>query len=142
HNIRGLGITGRDDSFSLTRNRLYADWHINDTFRLYAEILDANSSGETFFPRPIEENDFDFQNLFADVKLLDGPDGTSTARIGRQELLYGAQRTVSPLDWANTRRTFQGVRTLYQKGDTSFDAFWTELVRVDPKGSDDASSDV
>ncbi len=142
HNFRGLGITGRDDTFWLTRNRLYADWHMNDYLRVYAETLDANSGGERYAPRPIEENDFDIQNLFADVKLLDGADGTLTARIGRQELLFGAQRTVSPLDWANTRRTFQGVRGLYQKGDTSFDAFWTELVRVDPKGSDDVSSEI
>ncbi|TWU15229.1 alginate export family protein [Allorhodopirellula heiligendammensis] len=141
-NFRGLGITGNDDTFWLTRNRLYADWHINETFRVYAETLDANSGGEVFAPRPIEENDFDIQNLFVDVKLLDGPDGSLTARIGRQELLYGAQRTVSPLDWANTRRTFQGVRGLYKKGDTSIDAFWTELVRVDPKGSDDVSSQI
>ncbi|TWT74203.1 alginate export family protein [Allorhodopirellula solitaria] len=141
-NMRGLGITGNDDTFWLTRNRLYADWHINDTFRIYAEALDANSGGEIYAPRPIEENDFDIQNLFVDVKLLDGPDGTLTARLGRQELLFGAQRTVSPLDWANTRRTFQGVRGNYQQGDTSIDAFWTELVRVDPKGSDDVSSDI
>ncbi len=141
-NFRGTGITGLDDTFWLTRNRLYADWHINDTFRIYAETLDANSSGERNPVRPIDENDFDIQNLFVDVKLLDGADGTLTARIGRQELLYGAQRTVSPLDWANTRRTFQGVRGLYKKGNTSWDAFWTELVVVDPKGSDDVSSNI
>ncbi|KAA5539698.1 hypothetical protein FYK55_23120 [Roseiconus nitratireducens] len=140
-NFRGLGITGRDDNFWLFRQRLYADWKMNDLFRVYGEVLDANSSGETFAPRPIEENDLDIQNLFVDVNLLNQGAQKLTARIGRQELLYGAQRTVSPLDWANVRRTFEGVRMLYQNGDTSVDGFWTEFVPIDPKDADEASSD-
>ena len=139
-NHRGLGITGKDDTFWLTRQRLYADWKVNDTLRLYGEVLDANSSGEEFAPRPIEENDLDFLNLFVDVLLLDNGSSKLTARIGRQELLYGAQRTVSPLDWANTRRTFEGVKVLYQSGDTSIDAFWTQYVPVAPNELDDADS--
>ncbi|TWT83359.1 hypothetical protein CA13_48240 [Planctomycetes bacterium CA13] len=135
-NHRGVGITGKDDNFWLSRQRLYADWKINDTFRVYGEVLDANSMGETFTPRPIEENDMDVLNLFVDIKLIDSGSEKLTARAGRQELLFGAQRTVSPLDWANTRRTFEGVRMLYQNGDTSVDAFWTEFVPVDPTGGD------
>ena len=34
--------------------------------------------------------------------------GDTHARLGRTDLKYGAQRLISPLDWANTRRTFQG----------------------------------
>ncbi|WP_146598852.1 alginate export family protein [Novipirellula aureliae] len=139
-NLRGLGITGKDDTFWLTRQRLYADWKINDTLRVYGEILDANSSDEEFAPRPIEENDMDFLNLFADVLLLDTGSSKLTARVGRQELLYGVQRAVSPLDWANTRRTFEGVKLLYQSGDTSIDAFWTQYVPVAPNELDDADS--
>ncbi|MEM6365019.1 MAG: alginate export family protein [Planctomycetota bacterium] len=139
-NHRGVGITGRDDNFWLYRQRLYADWKLNDCLRVYAEGLHAESYGETFNPRPIEENDFDIQNLFVDVKLLDEDCGKLVARVGRQELLYGAQRTVSPLDWANTRRTFEGVRLLYQNNDTSLDAFWTEFVPVDPDDADESDN--
>ena len=135
-NHRGTGITGRDDQFWLSRQRLYADWKLNDMFRVYGEVLDANSAGETFTPRPIEEQDMDILNLFFDVNLLSGSDGKLIFRGGRQELLYGAQRTISPLDWANTRRTFEGVRMLYQRGDVSLDGFWTEFVPVNPTGSD------
>ncbi|MFK8114890.1 MAG: alginate export family protein [Rubripirellula sp.] len=136
-NFRGpASLTGQDDNFWLTRHRLYADWRVNDSLRFYGEMLDANSSGESIAPLPIEENDMDIQNLFVDVKLFDGDFGKLTARVGRQELIYGAQRTVSPLDWANTRRTFEGVRGLYQKGDFSLDGFWTRPVIVDPKDAD------
>ena len=126
------GVTGFDDNYWLTRQRLYADWKLSDSLRVYGEVLDAQKRGEEFGTRPIDENDLDIQNLFVDVKLFDNDYGKFTARVGRQELIYGAQRTVSPLDWANTRRTFEGVRGLYQNGDTSIDAFWTEFVPVDP----------
>lgn len=136
-NFRGSnGLTGNDDNFWLSRQRLYADWRITDDVRVYGELLDANSSGETFQPLRIEENDLDIQNLFADLTLFDGGNSSLTMRIGRQELLYGAQRTVAPLDWANTRRTFEGVRGLYQRGDFSLDTFWTRPVNVVPKSED------
>lgn len=141
HNFRGQGITGNDDDFLLTRNRLYADWRLSDDLRVFGELLDANSNGEQFAPRAIEENDLDIQNLFADVKLFDNDYGKFTARVGRQELIYGAERTVSPLDWANTRRTFEGIRGLYQYSDTSIDAFWTEFVPVNPKSADKGDND-
>ncbi|MEZ6136646.1 MAG: alginate export family protein [Pirellulaceae bacterium] len=140
-NHRGLGITGRDDQFWLFRQRLYADWRVNNLIRVYGETLYADSGGETFAPRPIEENNFDMLNLFVDVNLLSGNSGNLTLRGGRQELLFGAQRTISPLDWANTRRTFEGLRGLYQNGDTSIDAFWTAFVPVRPNDFDQADYD-
>ncbi|SMP71793.1 Alginate export [Neorhodopirellula lusitana] len=136
----GGGITGNHDDFWLSRQRVYADWRPLDCLRVYGEVLEAKSFGETFAPRGIEENDFDIQNLFVDALLFDNDYGKLTARVGRQELLFGAQRTVSPLDWANTRRTFEGVRGLYSYGDTSVDAFWTEFVPVDADGTDKADS--
>jgi hypothetical protein len=49
-------------------------------------------------------------------------------RAGRQEMLFGSQRLISPADWSNTRRTFQGVR-LTRPGDKwDFDAFWVQPV--------------
>jgi len=120
-NMRGLGVTGRDDNFWLTRYRMFANYQMNETFRVYGEYLYADSGGETFNNRPIEENRGEIQNLFFDTKLTQ----QLTVRLGRQELIYGAQRLVSPLDWANTRRTFEGGKFIY-KGDTwNVDGFFT-----------------
>jgi hypothetical protein len=136
-NFRGPnGLTGNDDNFWLFRQRLYADWRMTDNIRVYGELLDANSSGETYQPLAIEENDLDIQNLFVDLRLFESDDRSLDLRIGRQELLFGAQRTVAPLDWANTRRTFEGVCGLYQRGDFSLDMFWTRPVNVIPKSED------
>ena len=59
-----------------------------------------------------------------------------TFRFGRQELLYGAQRLISPLDWSNTRRTFEGF-SLLTKGDFwDIDAFATRPVNIFPDAQD------
>ncbi|TWU57457.1 alginate export family protein [Rubripirellula reticaptiva] len=124
NNMRGLGLTGRDDDFWLTRLRFFANYRVNEYFRLYGEYLYADSGGEIFNNRPIEENRGEIQNLFLDTKLTED----LTLRVGRQELLLGAQRLVSPLDWANTRRTFQGVRGTYIGDNWDVDGFWTNPV--------------
>ncbi|MCO8125428.1 alginate export family protein [Stieleria sp. TO1_6] len=141
NNFRGLGLTGLDDDFYLTRYRMFANLRINDIFRVYGEYLYADSGGENFNNRPIEENRGEIQNLFLDTNLTD----SLMLRVGRQELLFGAQRLVSPLDWANTRRTFQGVRGTYKGDDWTVDGFYVNPVnRVAATESkiDDANEDV
>ncbi|MCP4190049.1 MAG: alginate export family protein [Planctomycetaceae bacterium] len=124
------------DEFMLTRMRLFANYEASDSLRFYAEGIYADSGHEFFPARGIDENHSDLLNLFVDVKLTD----RLTARVGRQERLYGAQRVVSPLDWANTRRTFEGVRLLYTASDWSIDGFYTQLVPVMPDDFDEAES--
>lgn len=128
NNMRRLGLTGNDDEFVLHQTRLYGDLHINDRFRTYIEMIDAVSNGENLLPRGHEENRTDLLNLFADIKLFETCCGDLTGRIGRQELIYGNQRLVSPLPWANSRRTFEGG-SLFWKGQAwDVDAFWTHPV--------------
>lgn len=121
---RGLGLTGNDDQFWLTRLRLFANLRVNDYIRIYGEYLYADSAGEDLLIRPIEENRGELNNIFVDVKLTDN----LTVRGGRQELLLGAQRLISPLDWANTRRTFDGVRATYAGDNWTLDGFYTQPV--------------
>lgn len=137
----GLGVTNNDDDFFLTRLRLFANLRINETFRLYGEYLYADSAGEQFASRPIEENRGEIQNLFLDTKLTED----FTLRVGRQELLFGDQRLVSPLDWANTRRTFSGARGLYQGDEWDLDGFFVHpVVRTPATQStiDDADEEI
>ena len=64
--------------------------------------------------------------------------GLTTWRVGRQELQYGAQRLISPLDWGNTRRTFDGVKLFTDIGDWRIDAFAVRPVINDRRNLDDA----
>ena len=139
-NMRGFGLTGVDDDFLLHRTRLYMNGEFGDRVRIYAEMLDAESNYENAPPRAIEVNRTDMQNLFADVLLLPVANGDVWARVGRQELLYGSQRLVSPLDWANTRRTFEGLDFFYKGVDWNLDVFFTHPVVVDIHNFDSADS--
>lgn len=135
-NMRGLGLTGRDDRFLLHRSRLFANAQLGERFRVYAEYIDAVSNYEDFAPRPIEENRSDVLNGFIDARLLEACDGSLWARAGRQELLYGDQRAISPLDWANTRRTFDGAKVFWRGEQWDADAFWTRPVPPDARNFD------
>ena len=121
NNMRGVGLSGRDDDFLLDRTRIYADYKINKRARVFAEFLDAGSSYENFDPRQIEVQRFDAQNLFGDLVLIDSDLGKLIGRVGRQELLFGSQRLLSPLDWANNRRRFDGARLTWSNEDRTTD---------------------
>ena len=115
------------------RARLYANYKVNEDLRFYAEGIYADvDANDDYIPRGIDINRGDFLNLFADIAITEN----TIARIGRQELLYGNQRFISPLDYANTRRTFDGVRTITKKGDVQLDMFYTQFVPADPTSFD------
>jgi len=121
-------ILTRNNNFLLQRTRVYGDLHVDDWFRTYIEAIDATSAWEDLPPRPTEENRFDALNLFGDARIISGGRGDVWLRAGRQELLYGAQRLISPLDWSNTRRTFDGVKLFWRGESWDADAFWTRPV--------------
>lgn len=146
HHEVGMGQSGglnrfqdTETNFWLTRVRGYMNWQVGDRFRFYCEGIyaDASTDDGIYIPRPIDRNYGDFLNLFVDVGLLDGV----KLRVGRQELLYGNQRLVSPLDWANTRRTFEGARLLYQGEQWATDVFYTHYVPVLVDELDEADYD-
>ncbi len=146
HHERGMGqsqgfsrFNPTETDFVLTRLRLYSNWQVNDQLRIFAEGILADTSDDSgnYIPRGIDRNYGDFLNLFADLALRDG----LKLRIGRQELLYGNQRLISPLDWANVRRTFEGVKLMANSDNWSIDGFYTHLVPVDPHNLDEADYD-
>jgi hypothetical protein len=120
----------------LSRFRLYGNWKVSDETRMYVEGIFAEVTDDsgTYLPRPIDINCGDFLNAFVDCSLGE----SCVVRVGRQELLYGAERLISPLDWANTRRTFEGVKLMYAADDWKVDAFYTHFVPVRPFELDNA----
>jgi hypothetical protein len=131
-NENNARLTTAHNDYTLSRVRLYGDVNYNDTVRVYGEYIWADSFGEDLPTAPIDVNRGDLLNLFVDVRLFDFEEHPCYVRGGRQELLYGSQRLISPLDWANVRRTFQGVKVFRQGEQWDFDAFWTQPVPVYP----------
>jgi hypothetical protein len=121
-----------DDSYFLTRIRFHTDLHLTQYFRVFAEFKSALSTRRTLTGgrRNTDVDTADLQNAFAELKL---PLAEVDLGIvgGRRELQFGAQRLVSPLDWANVRRTFL-LGMAYARGET-WDAsgFWSQPVVVD-----------
>ena len=117
-------LTKRNNSYNLMRTRFHADLWYRDRVRLFAEFLDARAWGNELPPGGGDRNHTDMLNLFADIKLAEAQGGKAYVRVGRQDLLFGSQRLISTLDWANTRRSFQGVKTFWHTPKFDLDAFW------------------
>lgn len=124
------------NNYDLLRTRVYGDAWYRDCFRVFVEYFDAQGIGLDLDPLAIDKDPSDFLNLFVDVKAGRVAGEPVYARVGRQELLYGSQRLISTLDWANVRRTFQGAKAFWQNDDLAVDLFWARPMIVDVGGLD------
>jgi hypothetical protein len=129
-------LTTTDQSYSLLRLRAYGDIRYGETIRVYGEFMTAGRAGGSLAPLPNDSDHLDLLNAFADVKVFSLRDHPVYVRAGRQEVLLGSQRLVSPLPWANARRTFDGVRLFRQGEHVDLDAFLVEPVTPNRTGFD------
>jgi hypothetical protein len=135
-NERNSRLGGVHNTYDLLRTRVYGDLWYQDRFRAFVELLDARSYNEELPPALTDVDHADFLNAFIDVKIWDAANGNVYLRGGRQELLLGSQRLLSPPDWLNTRRTFNGVRGYYVGKKWDVDVFWAQPVVPDPSNLD------
>jgi hypothetical protein len=66
----------------------------------------------------LHQGHVDLEKLFGEPLAL---------RVGRQELSFGDQRLVSPLDWSSIGRAWDGLRLMWRPTDWHLDAFWTQV---------------
>jgi hypothetical protein len=121
-----------DDAFLLLRLRAHADLHLGEAVRIFVEGKSATATDRDLpgGRRTLDVDELDLQNAFVDLA-HDLAGWRATLRLGRQELSYGAQRLVSPLDWSNTRRTWDGARIITRREDWRVDAFATRPVAIE-----------
>jgi len=123
---------GHDDTFLLSRLLFHADLHVTPWLRVFAQgksafVTDRELPGGN---RKSDVDQIDLQNGFLDLNLPEIGGARLVLRGGRQEMAFGAQRLVSPLDWANTRRTFDGGSAILALGGWEATGFWTRPVQV------------
>jgi hypothetical protein len=136
-NSQGLGIT---NNYNQIRTRLYGDAWYRDEFRTFVEFIYAETIDNNVPPLPIDGTNADLLNAFVEAK-AGSPLGTPAYfRIGRQEVILGSQRLISIPDWANIRRTFQGVRGYWHSESINVDAFWLQPVIPDRQQFDSIDS--
>jgi len=120
-----------DETFVLTRLLLHSDLHFGEQFRVFVEGEMASLPTDRDLPggrRGLDVDELDLQNAFADLRFEPADDVFVTARVGRQELLYGKQRLVSPLPWSNSQRSWDGARGIVEFGRWRVDGFYTRFT--------------
>ena len=133
---------GNDEDYLLSRFRFDLTWQPSDRVAGVVELQDARIHGERAISETRTPNIFadqlDIHQAYLDVGSPVSGSLPVTLRIGRQKLVYGSQRMVSPLEWVNTARVFDGARIRVGAGpDRKLDAFATRLVPVTPTGLND-----
>jgi hypothetical protein len=141
HHEPNSRLTETTNTFRLDHVRIYGDLWYSDWLRVYGEYVWADIFNEELSPVLPDVDRGDILDLFVDVKIMEVAGRPVYARGGRQELLYGSQRLLSPLPWANKRHTFQGVKIFRQGESWDFDAFWTQYVPPDADDFDTVDSD-
>jgi hypothetical protein len=129
-------LSGKENEFESLRSRVYGDLWYRDLFRVYVEFIDARVYNESLPPSPSDINKADLLNLFVDVKVCELCNNAAYIRGGRQELYYGSQRLVSPTDFPNAPRTWDGVKGFWHSETLDVDAFWTRPVVINPSRFD------
>ncbi len=90
--------------------------------------------------RTLDLDTLELQQAFIDVALpLAG--GTLTLRPGRQALLFGAQRLISPLPWGNTLRHWDGLTAQWRAESWSLTALATAFAPVQKTSFNDTDDD-
>jgi hypothetical protein len=129
------------DAFLLQRYFIHGDLKHDEWLRFFVEgkfgfVAERDRGGKSSL-----EDHGDFHQVFADVSVPIQKKPV-TFRIGRQELEYGAQRLISPLDWGNLRRRFEGAKVFTNKWGWQIDAFAVFPVKNDRSNLDDRDQKV
>lgn len=138
----GFGAAN-DDSFVLSRALVHADLHGGDRFRFYLEGKSAQATDRDLpgGRRTLDLDTLALQQAFADFVFPLGDNATLTLRPGRQMLLFGAQRLVSPLPWGNTLRTWDGLTAVWKRGPWSVTGLLTAFAPVQKTSFNDTDKD-
>lgn len=122
----------------IQRTRIHFDFDVVTNVRAFVQIQDSRLWGEEgstlgdLQGLDIHQAYVDFENVF---------DLPVTVRVGRQELSYGGQRLVSPLDWHPVGRSWDGVKAWYKGESIQIDMFVTDIVEASLTPNGDAHDD-
>ncbi len=124
-----------DDAVNLLRNRVNADLKIKpqDSSRSYRVFVEGQAA-QSFAQSEVNKtnlfvNQIDLRQLFFEVS-KPFKEIPLTVKVGRQELAYGDERFVGPLNWTNTARVFDAVKLVYSPREwLQLDSFFANVVR-------------
>src|SRR6266404_3999565 len=110
------------NAYLMQRYFLHADLHLGERFRFFGELASSLVNGRNGGPRPsLDEEKMYVHQGFVDLGLWKSGRDSVTLRAGRQEIVLGSQNLVSTRDGRNIRRSLDGARLTWVKGDWTVD---------------------
>lgn len=114
----------KSDDFFLTRIRLNMKFSVTDDIEVFIQPQDQRAWGQEANILTDERN-LDLHQGFVELRnLFSEP---LSIKAGRIEMAYGDQRLVSPLDWHNVARAWDGAKLRYAPKDWSIEGFYTVI---------------
>ncbi len=108
--------------YQMQRYFLHTDLHLGERFRFFGELATSLVDGRNGGPRPsLDEEKMYVHQGFFDLGLWKSGRDSLTLRAGRQEIAFGSQNLVSTRDGRNIRRSVDGARLTWVKGDWTVD---------------------
>ena len=136
--FNGSKNVSTDDTFLLQRLRLGAMVTPAPWFKAYVQGQDSREidSARQRVPFVLGAEGDDPFDLRQGYVQLGGPEFPLSAKIGRQELVYGDERLIGNFDWNNFSRTFDAAKFRYQDTNHAFwvDAFAAHVVTIEGQG--------
>ena len=128
--VDGVGFrSSGSDAFVLGRLRLNTTLAPSSWLKIQLQGQDAQVVARNIKPdaAPFEDT-FDLRQAYVEIG---NPEArTLGLRVGRQELVFGEQRLVGHVSWANAARSFDAVRATVRSSKVRVDAFASSVVNV------------
>lgn len=109
-----------DNNYWLLREKIHLGWTPDSWLKFYVEGRDSSSHDDKRTPEP-EEDSLDLHQAW--IGLGDAKQFPITAKIGRQEFIYGDERFLGAGDWTNIGRVHDAARVRFENPDVLIDAF-------------------
>src|SRR5216683_294953 len=127
--------------YLMQRYFLHTDLHLGERFRFFGELATSLLDGRNGGPRPsLDEEKMYVHQGFVDLGLWKSGRDSLTLRAGRQEIVLGSQNLVSTRDGRNIRRSLDGARLTWVKGDWPVDLLALKEVLNNSRYFDDPPS--
>lgn len=110
------------NAYLMQRYFVHTDLHLGERFRFFGELASSLVDGRNGGPRSgLDEEKMYVHQGFFDLGLWKSGEDSLTLRVGRQEAALGSQNLVSTRDGRNIRRSLDGARLTWVKGDWTVD---------------------
>ncbi|MBI4660737.1 MAG: alginate export family protein [Verrucomicrobia bacterium] len=125
-----------DNTYWLLREKFHLGYAPCPWFSIYGEARDSSSQKDDRNPNP-EADVFDLHQAL--LSLGNAKEWPITAKVGRQEMIYGDERLIGASDWGNVGRVFDAAKLRFENKDLWVDGFMSRVVLVDDNNFNEAN---